>query len=206
MNEEELSLAVTDLALQNPGQCSADEYMAVARAVVSCGSGNVLVFGSGKDTELWAKVAAGHICVLESDAEWIKVAYGVAARFPNLSVIKVGYAGTKVSRFRDEIKRGVDGLALRDIDQVNNRHWGVVFVDAPNGASPRAPGRLRSIATAAYLSSRGIADHIFVHDCNRELEAQACDAMLSHLELVAEIGKLRHYARRSDEATLGGSF
>lgn len=71
--------------------------------------------------------------------------------------------------------------------------WDVILVDAPRGHSDDNPGRMKSIYHASILARTGT--DVFVHDCNREVEAVYFDQFLRMERLQGSVGRLRHYRR-----------
>jgi IRX15/IRX15L/GXM len=74
--------------------------------------------------------------------------------------------------------------------------WDLILVDGPAGwDDDQTPGRMESIYQAARLVK--IPGQVFVHDCNREVEARFSDRFLGPANLVQEIrsseGFLHHY-------------
>jgi hypothetical protein len=92
----------------------------------------------------------------------------------------------------------MEKLAMVLPNDLATTEWDVVFVDAPTGWGDGTTGRMKSIFAASNLVTNG---HVFVHDCEREVEILYCDTFLRPENLVREIkatdsGYLRHYRFR----------
>ena len=68
-----------------------------------------------------------------------------------------------------------------------NEKWDVILVDAPSGylTVEEQPGRMASIYMAKQLIEEG--GIIFVHDCEREVEAIYTDKFLGKENLIQEV-------------------
>jgi len=70
--------------------------------------------------------------------------------------------------------------------------YDVILVDAPADHSPGCPGRmLPIIASTELVSADG---HVFVHDCDRAIEARFCDHYLGPNRTMRQVGRLRQYS------------
>ena len=105
---------------------------------------NLLVFGLGRDSELWSEAnREGTTVFLEDVPDWFR-------QVPNARSFLVNYSN----------------LALPEI--VQQAKWDVILVDGPMGFLPEHPGRGKSIEAAATLiASNGI---VFIHDFDRPAE------------------------------------
>lgn len=150
-----------------------------------------MIFGVGNDSAFWAHLNKGGTTVyLEDNELWLRK---IADKHKELKIFMVKY-GTQ----RDNWEDIVNSLPLLEMDLpefVSQRKWDVIVVDAPDGSSPEAPGRMKSIFAAAKLVDK--SGDIFVHDCNREVEAACCDKFLKKenfkVEIESQMGSLRHY-------------
>ena len=185
--------AVRDLVASNPGQLSAPEYMAIVEALQVLGPCNFLSFSTGRDVALWLRVNAGGRSVfLEHDPHWARV---TQAAHPDARVHLVQY-WTRVFA-ADTLLAHLDAsLDMKDLpEEVRATPWDVVFVDGPTGwHGPDCPGRFQSIWEAAKCTS---ARHVFVHDCDRRVEAAMCTALLGPplWTQPSKVGRLWHYKR-----------
>jgi hypothetical protein len=59
---------------------------------------------------------------------------------------------------------------------VRRSGWDVILVDGPPGHREDLPGRMKSIYEASRLAAHGAK--IFVHDCDRPIEAAFADRYL----------------------------
>ncbi len=172
-------------------QLAAGQLLAVCRSLQAKPRCNFLVFGMGNDSPLWlASNRNGRTAFLEDNPAWFD---SVGQRFPALEGHLVAYP-TRVRQWC-EILHDPNKLRMALPPTVANVRWDVVLVDGPAGWHDDAPGRMCSI----YAASAFAADDadVFVHDCERPLEASYCDLYLTNENLVEEIGAgapiLRHY-------------
>jgi|KBSSwiStaDraftv2_1062776.scaffolds.fasta_scaffold394815_2 IRX15/GXM family protein len=157
-----LSERIADLVKRSPDQMRTEEYTAVAESLLSVAPRHALVFGCGRDSELWCSLmpAGGVIAFVEDNIQW---ATSVPA-----PVVVTRYKGT-VERWREQ-----DPLAIMDCAPIISRvPWDWILIDGPRGDLPKAPGRLGPIH---FASNRDAV--VLVHDCHRDLEQGACDTWL----------------------------
>ena len=142
----------------------------------------MLVFGCGADTNIWASVNKGETVFLEHNQNWID-------KFKNdFDIQKVEYT-TKATQWKDLLNKPNE-LKIELPFGIKDIAWNIIFVDSPVG---NEHGRMQSIYMASMLASRNCNTHIFVHDCEREIEKAYCDKYLGHYKLIKQIRKLRHY-------------
>ena len=167
-NEQELRLVVRQLKLQVP-----------------C---DLLIFGVGFDSGLWTMLNRGGTTVfIEDNVKW---ADRVQLHYPEITVHIMDY-----NTVRSQWRELIDSPTLLELglpEQVTDREWDVVIVDGPSGWEQGSPGRMKSIALARKLvRAKG---HVFVHDCDREVERAYCDHYLGASSLVSVAGRMRHYS------------
>jgi glucuronoxylan 4-O-methyltransferase len=183
------------LVAANPGQGSFEEYARVLDTITVKAPCNLLVFGVGKDSQLWLGANAGGVTVfIEHEPEWIAE---TRRRLPGVDVRQVKY-WTKRWQWRlllelDRVR--LDKLLfMRDLPpDVIERRWDVIFVDSPQGGHGQRPGRMQSLYTAAVLARKSAPVELLAHDCDRAVEATFCDRYLHKGELAEQIRTLRHY-------------
>ena len=132
----------------NPGSMALDEYSAILSELQARGPCNLLVFGMGKDSAVWAKAnAGGSTLFVENSPEW-------AALCPYCDAIMVNY-WTNIRDHGSLQLLGSPSLLLEPVLKVAaaRRSWDVIIVDAPMGWSEHLPGRMQSISTAAALAN-----------------------------------------------------
>lgn len=172
---------------------------------------NMLVFGLGHDSLLWATLNhGGRTIFLEEDEEWIAK---MREKHPELESHFVEYpADTMVTdaydllkyavsepecgpRGREELEFSRCKLALRNLPaEIYSREWDAIMIDAPRGYFPEAPGRMHAIYTSAVLAfSSARPTHVFVHDVNRSVEDIYSHTFLCTHNLVAAQGSLWHF-------------
>lgn len=168
-------------------QLSPGELRAIVGAIHEKRPCRLLVFGLGRDSLLWAGVNRGGTTIfIEDDATWFAE---VLRRYRGLKALKVDYQTCR-TEWR-ELLASPERLAMRLPDEVERHSWDVVLVDGPAGFTDSSPGRMKSIVLAMRLAN-SVAD-VFVHDCDRPIEQMYCDRFLKPENLVAQIGRLRHY-------------
>jgi glucuronoxylan 4-O-methyltransferase len=187
------------------------EYTSVLSVLNERAPCNVLIYGVGKDSYAYAAVnEGGRTLFVEGDAEW---AQKVAAEHPQLEILRVSYPTTIGEALRTNLAApawttGAIGMA----DAAGG--WDVILVDGPPGELERNPGRLAPISEAGLYAKRRVGEgqgrgkgtgtevvvvDVFVHDCNRDLEARASDMYLGRLAMgpllrsVEEYDRSRHY-------------
>ena len=162
-------------------QMTKDEYRYISSFL---GNKNVLVFGTGYDSNLWRYANNDGLTIfLEDNDKWIE---------DSNDIYRVSYTSvlTDADKFLEEYKLGIfDNLKINLPDIVKNTNWDVIIVDAPAGYKSHFPGRMQSIYSAKILSKKN--SDVLVHDCNRYVENLYTTTMFGkpHKELT----KLRHY-------------
>ncbi len=144
---------------------------------------NMLVFGCGADTKIWVSVNKGKTTFLEHNQNWID-----NFKKKDYDILKVDYTA-RSQQWRDLLDKP-EQLKMELPFGIKDIAWNIIFVDAPVG---NVNGRMQSIYMASMLASRNCNTHIFVHDCEREIEKAYCDKYLGNYKLIKQIRKLRHY-------------
>ncbi|XP_051116374.1 probable methyltransferase At1g27930 [Andrographis paniculata] len=188
------------------------------------GSANLLVFGLGHDSLMWAAInPRGKTLFLEEDPKWVQT---VLKHAPGLRADTVRYR-TRLSEADELLRRHYGGepdcaaaksflrgndkcrLALNMLpEEVYATEWDMIMVDAPRGYFPEAPGRMAAIYSAAVMGRnrrRSGATHVFVHDVDRRVERMYAEAFLCKKNLVTAVGRLWHFQIPA-AADLGGGF
>lgn len=146
-----------------------------------------LIFGLGYDSLYWAKLNKHGVTVfLEESQEWLNL---VRTQAPNIDANFVDYR-TSISQWK-ELLHTQELYKLELPDHVMRTKWDVILVDGPEGWRDSSPGRMQSIAMASRLIAPSV--DVFVHDCNREIEATYTSEYLGNENLITEVGILRHY-------------
>lgn len=146
------------------GPHEASDYQIVADLLAGKAPTHCLVFGCGKDSSLWTNINLLTLFVEDK----VKQTY-----LPPTGVCLMNYV-TRVNRWKLEIDR--PPITHPILQLLALRTWGMVIIDGPNTMKPLDPGRLTPIAWSAHV--RAMGGTVVVHDCNRELEAAACDRWL----------------------------
>lgn len=144
---------------------------------------NVLVFGSGFDSDLWRySNKNGTIVFLEHNEKWI-------TNFSDTYVVKYSTQRCEGLRLLEDYKNGITKEIEMDLPEVvKNTKWDIIIVDSPEGGLESQPGRMQSTYAAMKLATT--ETDIFIHDCDREIEDLYSKAMFSNL--IKELTKLRH--------------
>jgi len=164
------------------GQLSRDEINHII-GYVSRKPCNMLVFGTGYDTDIWRDVNKGMTVFLEHDERYVSL-----GKNKGVDVRKVEY--TTQSKEWKEILNNTDRLKMDIPKELVKIDWDIIFVDSPVGP---VNGRMQSIYAASMIGSGNCSCHIFVHDCDREIEKVYCDKYMKNFKLIKQIRKLRHY-------------
>lgn len=88
-------------------------------------------------------------------------------------------------------------LALESLpEEVYEREWDVIMIDAPRGYFPEAPGRMGAIFSAAVMArnrKRVGNTHVFLHDVDRKVEREFAKEFLCLKYKVGGVGRLWHF-------------
>ncbi|KAK3414315.1 hypothetical protein EUGRSUZ_I02785 [Eucalyptus grandis] len=151
------------------------EISVTARVLKKKSPCNFLVFGLGHDSLMWSSLNyGGRTIFLEEDEAWIEQ---IKKRFPMLESYHVSY----------------DSKGLPD--EVYERQWDLIMVDAPTGYYEEAPGRMTAIYTAGMMArnrKEGETD-VFVHDVNRSVEDKFSKEFLCEGYMKKQENRLRHF-------------
>ncbi|CAL4911186.1 unnamed protein product [Urochloa decumbens] len=186
---------------------------------------NLLVFGLGRDTALWAALNhGGRTVFLEEDASWIAAARAAHPPGLGLEAYHVAYdtvladAGALL-RLRDDpacvaqpdLAAAIAascGLVPRGLPDVFGEvEWDVILVDAPTGYDPTRPGRMGAIyaaGMAARARRPGATTDALVHNVDRPVEDMFSRAFLCEAYAVEEVGKLRRFVVPSHRGSSDG--
>lgn len=170
---------------------STEQIKLITETIANKKNCRLLVFGLGNDSAFWYKLnKSGESIFLEDKEKWMNK---ITKKIKNTRAFKIDYKSQ-----RKDWKKLIDLSHELNIDlpnEITDKEWNVIIVDAPKGSSDSSPGRMKSI----FLASKLISDHgdVFVHDCDREVEDIYSTKFLKKNNLVKEIkspkGDLRHY-------------
>lgn len=188
-------------------QQTVKEISVTARVLKKKSPCNFLVFGLGHDSLMWSSLNyGGRTIFLEEDEAWIEQ---IKKRFPMLESYHVSY-DSKVNQADNLMEAGkvpecmvvsdprysMCQLALKGLpDEVYNRQWDIIMVDAPTGYYEEAPGRMTAIYTAGMMArnrKEGETD-VFVHDVNRSVEDKFSKEFLCEGYMKKQENRLRHF-------------
>ncbi|XP_074278764.1 arabinogalactan O-methyltransferase 2-like [Silene latifolia] len=179
----------------------------VLRTTAPC---NFLVFGLGYDSLMWAALNPnGTTLFLEESDEWVT---SILKDAPFLKAKTVSYrthlknANWLRETYRDnpdcQPSKGLKGntgcpLALESLpDEVYEREWDVIMIDAPRGWEPDHPGRMAAIYSMAVMArarTRPGNTHVYLHDVNRQVEKTFGMEFLCEKYKVGGVGRLWHF-------------
>ncbi|XP_057437522.1 probable methyltransferase At1g27930 [Lotus japonicus] len=170
---------------------------------------NFLVFGLGHDSLMWDSFnPRGTTLFLEEDPGWT---VSTLQRFPVLRTHTVRYptrlseAKSLMASYKEECggNQPLKGnqrcrLALSELpEEVYERDWDVIMIDAPRGYFAAAPGRMGVIFSAAVMArgrKKSGVTHVFLHDCDREVEKLYAKEFLCMKYRVVGLKRLWHFA------------
>ena len=156
---------IIEMKKNGQGLMSLNQYMVVGDALSKICPCDLLVFGLGYDSLIWDSMNKGTTIFIEDDEEWSK-----KSEFAHLKVVNVMY-NTKVS---DKVGYDSKLLYLDLGEEIMNKRWDCIIVDAPLGHQPprpfKGPGRMSSIFMASQLiTEKGI---VIVDDMGRPIERE----------------------------------
>lgn len=164
---------------------SEDGYLRIYDAIKFKAPCNFLVFGVGRDTELWLSVNNGGNCLfLEDSGKWMRTLQREYNHLGKINMMKVKYNSDvrEASSMLEKYKNGNTSIFDMNLpDEVINTKWDVILVDGPFGKVPKegeksSTGRMKSIyAVYELLKGFNIITDVFIHDCEREVESSYCD-------------------------------
>lgn len=189
---EEYNQRIRTLVDSNPYQLSVQEYTLIAKTLWQKGSCNMLIFGVGNDSALWLGLnSEGNTIFLEDDENWLQY---IRKQLSDINAYLVKY-DTKRFQWKDLLKESNRNLLLMDLPgEIYDTKWDIIFVDAPAGYEDMKPGRMKSIYMASLLAyQHNNTVDVFVHDCDRIVEATYCTTFLGDEYLQTTLDRLRHY-------------
>lgn len=99
-------------------------------------------------------------------------------------------------------------------EEVLNKEWDVIMIDAPRGYFAEAPGRMGAIFSAAVMArgrTRPGVTHVYLHDVDRKVEKTYAEEFLCKKYLVKGVQRLWHFeipplSNRSSSDAAASSF
>jgi len=165
------------------GQMERSEYAYIAERL---GNKNLLIFGTGHDSQFWRHANTGTTIFLEHDPEW------VLEKTKDVFLIEYTSNIKDYQKLLDEYNsNNFSNLEITLPSVVYEHEWDVIFVDGPPGNKKKSIGRMQSIYMANKLANKNT--DIFVHDCNRIVEDVYTKAFFNIQE---ELVKLRHCRKK----------
>jgi uncharacterized protein (TIGR01627 family) len=183
---------IKQIVSRNPQQLSTREYALIAENLFQRQPCNMLVFGVGNDSCLWMQInKMGNTVFLENEQNWLQK---IQNQLPAIKVHLVSY-NTLRSQWLALLSDSNENALYMDLPKdLMDTPWDIIFVDGPAGYDDTKPGRMKSIYMAsliAKLQNKNVA--VFVHDCDRIVEATYCDTFFDKEELDRTLGRLRFY-------------
>ena len=179
------------LVKNNPNQLSEAEYGLIAETLIDKTPCNMLVFGVGRDSSLWITInGQGTTVFLEDNPIWFD---RISLEIPQIDAYLVIY-NTQRNQWLELLNRNIEGELLLELPkEITDIKWDIIFVDAPEGWSDEKPGRMKSIFTAAKLAHSSKDCVVFVHDCDRQVEAIYSKKFLYSENLISTLDRLCYY-------------
>ena len=161
-----------------------EEYEYISDLVLRRSPCNILIFGTGNDSELWILANQdGRTVFLENQQRWIDVAKG---NFPNIEFYHITYLKKEAQLSLLELyKHGQPGIALPMPEEIANVAWDIIIVDGPAGP------RMQSIGTSSELARNSANVDVIFHDASRE--KPYIDQFYSEAELLRPYKRMKHY-------------
>ncbi|KAF2283074.1 hypothetical protein GH714_043818 [Hevea brasiliensis] len=153
----------------------------VLKALAPC---NFLVFGLGHDSLMWTSLNPRG-----TTYSWKKIQNKLLA----------SYKREKECMPPDVRLKGNTRckLALSMLpDEILDKEWDVIMIDAPRGYFAEAPGRMGAIFSAAVMArarTRPGVTHVYLHDVDRKVEKVYAKEFLCKKYLVKGVGRLWHF-------------
>ena len=155
-------------------QLSMGQIYAIGSAIRAAAPGaNVLIFGCGRDSELWNAINFdGHTVFLENDPARLDRARSGNA---SLQIEEVSYGDRTVS---SSLPIDEEALSAYPVPEpMLDRPWDVILIDAPPGHKASAPGRSLPIYWSSKVAQA--ETQIFIDDYDRRLEKAYSDHFFS---------------------------
>ena len=176
------------LVANNPGQMSFDQYQYIYDTVSSKNGCNFLIFGLGKDSQLWIEANKnGNTVFVEDNIEWINFCKSI----PNLDVRHVNYTnvGHDYEKLLEDYKLGINNLNLDLHNDIRQKKWDIILVDGPANYGFDVPCRMKSIYETYNLSKLNNDIDIFVHDVNKIIIKTYTNYFYKEYNLLSTIGE-----------------
>lgn len=186
----------------NPNQMSFDEYVYLHKFINSKQNCNLLVFGLGKDSDLWLDANPnGKTIFLEDNTDWIKaVNVQMSNKNKQIDIRQITYTdvGYEADRLLTDYESGTNNLKLNLPVDVIDTEWDIIIVDAPAGYGLDMPCRMKSIYESYNLSNSHRNVDVFVHDAQRKIEKLYTDYFFKDYKHIKTFddkkhGVLQHY-------------
>jgi hypothetical protein len=172
------------------------EYKFISDTIYSIESPNVLVFGTGYDSNLWiASNRGGKTVFLEPDLIWVNHSKEQNSDVDVRHIKYTTHPNEALTLFFEYEETGIFPKIPKLDDDVLNTSWDIIFIDSPVGA---VNGRMTSIFLASQLSDKIEKDvHVFLHDSQRHIEA-----LYGKLFLAPNSKKIEKYNYDTNEFSL----
>jgi len=161
------------------------EYKFISDLVYSYNGANFLVFGTGRDSNLWVESNInGKTIFLEPDLNWINIAKTNNSKMDIRHVIYKTHPSQAEKLYSEYQKTGIfPNLPILDKDIIETE-WDIIFIDSPVGS---VNGRMTSIFISNELAKKtNKKTHIFLHDSHRPIETMYSELILKPDSYVVE--------------------
>lgn len=134
---------------------------------------NLLVWGLGNDSPLWANSTTGNVIFVENNKDWAQM-----WRDRNFEVRMVNYGRSRISQTLPKLENSLyRPKLLKGFDQ-DTAPFDVILVDAPLGCRKRDVGRFSAVYISKDIVDRQGHGVIVVDDYNRDPEKILSDKVL----------------------------
>lgn len=184
---------IIELVKGSPGQLSREEYSYIVDIITNKTPCNFLVFGLGKDSNLWLQANSnGKTVFLEHDVNWFNE---ITNTSPEIEAYLVDYKTQRKDwlNLLREYNQGLNSLSMTIPEEILAEQWDCIFVDAPTGYADETPGRMKSIYLASQLAYKHKSTDIFIHDCDRLVENIYAGYFLHQENMITQVNRLKHY-------------
>lgn len=175
---------INNLTRINSGQMTYREYKYIADLSIDK---NMLVFGCGKDSDLWRFVSSNKVIFIEHNTQWIDKSKNdiICVKY----TCKIKDTDELIQQYLDNNYDNLFVKSLKNNNNLSNTKWDTILVDSPEGYNNHCHGRVQSIFAAKQLANTNT--NIIVHDIDRYLENKCCDIFFNHK--LNEFDRLGHY-------------
>ena len=182
---------INTMVNDNGGQMSFEQYDYIYKLVNSMKGCNFLIFGLGKDSDLWIKSNEnGKTVFLEDDDEWINICRDINGM--DVRTVEYTNTGYDADRLLNEYDSGTNNLKLELDEDIRETKWDIIIVDGPACYGFDKPCRMKSIYESYNISklNNDKAD-IFVHDVGKHIVKTYTNYFFKNHKTINTIGNCK---------------